>query len=371
MMNIPLVDLKAQYQPLKQDILSRIETILDSMYLFLGPNVQALEKEFAVYDEVEHAIGVSEGTTALHLALRACGVQAGDEVITVSHTFIATAESIVLAGATPVFADIDPKTYNMDVTQVEARITPRTRVIIPVHLYGQPADMDPIMDIARRHNLYVIEDACQAHGARYKGRRTGGLGHLAAYSFYFSKNLGAYGEGGMVTTNDAELAQRVRLLRDHGSPKRYCHEMIGMNGRLDEIQAAVLRAKLPYLEDWNAQRRSNATHYTDLLSVLPQVQTPFVSDYAEPVFHLYVARVSERDALLAYLKEQGVGAGIHYPIPCHLQQAFTGLGYKPGDLPVTEQVAGEIISLPMYAELTAEQREYVVAAIRSFYERSA
>jgi len=369
MMNIPLVDLKAQYQPLKQDILLRIEAILDSMYLFLGPNVQALEKEFAAYSEVGHAIGVSEGTTALHLALRACGVQAGDEVITVSHTFIATAEAIVLAGATPVFVDIDPQTYNMDVTQVEAHITSRTRAIIPVHLYGQPADMDPLMDIARRHDLYVIEDACQAHGARYKGRRVGGLGHLAAYSFYFSKNLGAYGEGGMVTTNDGELAQRVRLLRDHGSPKRYHHDMIGMNGRLDEIQAAVLRAKLPYLEDWNAQRRINAAHYTELLAALPQVQTPFVPGYAEPVFHLYVARVSERDALLTHLKEQGVGAGIHYPIPCHLQPAFADLGYKLGDLPVTEQVAGEVISLPMYAELTAEQREYVVAAIKTFYQR--
>ncbi len=368
MMNVPLVDLKAQYQPLKQDILSRIEAILDSMYLFLGPNVQALEKEFATFSEVEHAIGVAEGTTALHLALRACGVQTGDEVITVSHTFIATAEAIVLAGAIPVFVDIDPETYNMDVTQIEARITSRTRAIIPVHLYGQPADMDPIMDIARQHNLYVIEDACQAHGARYKGNRTGGLGHLAAYSFYFSKNLGAYGEGGMVTTNDAELAQRVRLLRDHGSPKRYHHEMIGMNGRLDEIQAAVLRAKLPYLEEWNAQRRVNAAHYTELLAALPQVQTPSVPDDVEPVFHLYVARVPERDALLVYLKEQGVGAGIHYPIPCHLQPAFAELGYKKGDLPVTEQVVDEIISLPMYAELTVEQREYVVTTIKSFYE---
>lgn len=366
-MNIPLVDLKAQYQPLKADILSRIEAILDSMYLFLGPNVQALEKEFAAFDEVEHAIGVSEGTTALHLALRACGVQAGDEVITVSHTFIATAEAIVLAGATPVFVDIDPETYNMDLTQIEARITPLTRAIIPVHLYGQPVDMDPIMDIARQHNLYVIEDACQAHGARYKGRRTGGLGHLAAYSFYFSKNLGAYGEGGMVTTNDAELAQRVRLLRDHGSPKRYYHEVVGMNGRLDEIQAAVLRAKLPYLDAWNSQRRANAAHYTELLAAVPQVQAPVIADYAEPVFHLYVARVSERDALLAYLKEQGVGAGIHYPIPCHLQPAFADLGYKTGDLPVTEKIVGEIISLPMYAELTTEQREYVVATIQKFY----
>jgi len=366
-LNIPLVDLKAQYQPLKEDILARVAEILDSMRLFLGPNVQALEEEFAAFTEVQHAIGVSEGTTALQLALMACGVEAGDEVITVSHTFIATAEAIALVGAKPVFVDVDPRTYTIDVEQIEERITPRTRAIIPVHLYGQPADMDPIMEIARRHNLWVVEDACQAHGARYKGRRTGGLGHMAAYSFYFSKNLGAYGEAGMITTNDDGLAEKVRMLRDHGSSQRYHHDLVGMNGRLDEIQAAVLRAKLPYLETWNKQRRANAAHYTDLLSDVEGLIPPNVASYAEHVFHLYVVQVPRRNELFSYLRERRIGVGIHYPVPCHLQPAFQALGYNRGDLPITEQVTDEIISLPMYAELTEEQRIYVVNAIREFY----
>ena len=366
-MNIPLVDLRAQYQPLKDDILCRFEDILDSMQLFLGPNVQAFEREFAGYQEVKHAIGVSDGTTAIQLVLMACGVGAGDEVITVSHTFIATAEAIALVGATPVFVDIDPSTYTMDVGQIEERITPHTRAIIPVHLYGQPADMDPIMEIAERHDLWVIEDACQAHGARYKGRRTGGLGHVAAFSFYFSKNLGAYGEAGMITTNDDGLAQKMRMLRDHGSSQRYHHELIGLNGRLDEIQAAVLRAKLAHLESWNEQRRANAAHYAELLSDL-EVIVPEVADYAEHVFHLYAVRVPRRDELKQYLQERGVGTGIHYPIPCHLQPAFRSLGYRQGDLPTTEQVADEILSLPMYAELTAKQCVYVVNTIRRFHD---
>lgn len=368
-MNIPLVDLGAQYQPLKSDILARVSEVLEGMHLFLGPNVQALEAEFAAFCEVRHAIGVSDGTTALQLALRACGVQQGDEVITVSHTFIATAEAIALLGATPVFVDIDPLTYTMDPRQIEARITPRTRAIIPVHLYGQPADMDPILEVADRHGLHVVEDACQAHGARYKGRRAGGLGHMAAFSFYYSKNLGAYGEGGMVTTGDDHLAAQLRILRDHGSPERYQHEVIGLNGRLDEIQAAILRAKLPHLEAWNAERRTAAQHYGELLSGVPEVSVPRVAGYAEPVFHLYVIRAAERDRLVNHLREQGVGVGIHYPVPCHLQPAFHGLGYRKGDLPVTEQVAGQIISLPIYAELSAEQRAYVVGSIRAFYEQ--
>jgi dTDP-4-amino-4,6-dideoxygalactose transaminase len=368
-MNIPLVDLQVQYQPLKADILGRFEEILDGMQLFLGPNVQAFEKEFAAYQEVKHAVGVSDGTAALQLALIACGVGAGDEVITASHTFIATAEAIALIGAKPVFVDVDPHAYTIDVAQIEEAITSHTRAIIPVHLYGQPADMDPIMAIARQHKLWVIEDACQAHGARYKGRRTGGLGHMAAYSFYFSKNLGAYGEAGMVTTDDDELLQRVHMLRDHGSPRRYYHEMVGVNARLDEIQAAVLRAKLPHLEDWNAQRRAHAAHYTELLSGLEGVVVPETADYAEHVYHLYVVRVPGRDELKVYLQEQGIGTGIHYPIPCHLQPAFRSLGYRRGDLPVTERIAGEILSLPMYPELTAEQRVCVVSAMREFYGR--
>ena len=368
-MNIPLVDLGAQYRPLKEEIFARIEEILDGMQLFLGPNVQAFEKEFAAFQEVDHAIGVSDGTSALQLTLAAIGLARGDEVITPSHTFIATAEAIALAGAKPVFVDIDPDTYNIDASQVEGRVTPRTRAIIPVHLYGQPADMDPIMEIAERNGLWVIEDACQSHGARYKGRRTGGLGHIAAYSFYFSKNLGAYGEAGMVTTNDKDLAQRLSVLRDHGSPTRYHHEYIGVNGRLDEIQAAVLRTKLPHLEKWNGLRRQHAAHYGELLVDVEGVTLPKAADYVEHVYHLYVIRVPYRDELKVYLQERGIGTGIHYPIPCHLQTAFRSSECAEGDLPVSEKIAGEILSLPMYPEMTAEQRGYVAGAIRDFMSR--
>ncbi len=366
-MNIPLVDLGAQYQPIKAEVLDRISQVLDSMNLFLGPNVQGLEQEFAAHAGVEHAIGASDGTTALQMALMACGIGQGDEVITVSHTFIATPEAIALVGAKPVFVDIDPLTYTIDVGQVEDHITPRTRAVLPVHLYGQPADMAPLMEIAGRFGLWVIEDACQAHGARYKGRRVGSLGHVAAFSCYYSKNLGAYGEAGIVTTDNAELAGKARLLRDHGSPSRYQHDVIGMNGRLDEIQAAILRVKLPYLDAWNAQRQANAAHYAELLSATGTVTPPAVAEYADHVFHLYVVRAPQRDELHGYLREHGIGAGIHYPVPSHLQASFRGLGYKPGDLPMTEQAAQQVISLPMYAELGAEQRVAVVEAIQDFY----
>ncbi len=366
-MNVPLVDLKAQYAPLKDDILARMAEALDGMHLFLGPNVQALEREFAGFCGVPHAVGVSDGTAALQLALRACGIGPGDEVITVSHTFIATAEAIALIGARPVFVDVDPVTYTLDPAQLEARVTPRTRAVIPVHLYGQCADMGPILEVARRHGLRVIEDACQAHGARYRRARAGSLGDLAAFSFYYSKNLGAYGEGGMVTTGDDELARRLRMLRDHGSPERYRHEVVGMNARLDEVQAAVLRAKLPHLERWNALRRANAAHYDSLLARLEAVIPPAAAPYAEPVYHLYVIRARDRDGLQAWLRERGIGTGIHYPVPCHLQPAFRYLGYRPGDLPATEQAAGEILSLPMYPELRAEQRVYVAGAVHDYY----
>jgi dTDP-4-amino-4,6-dideoxygalactose transaminase len=365
-MNVPLVDLKAQYQPLKEEILAGMAQVLDGMRLFLGDNVQALEREFAQFCGVRHGIGVSDGTAALHIILRAMGIGPGDEVITVSHTFIATAEAIVLAGARPVFVDIDPHTYLMDVGQIESAITPSTRAILPVHLYGQPVDMDPVMEIAGRHGLKVIEDACQSHGAEYKGRRTGGLGDAAAFSFYFSKNLGAYGEGGFITTNDDELARQIRMIRDHGSERRYYHDLIGWNARLDELQAVVLRAKLPHLEAWNAARRNHAARYNELLSGGPAV-TPEECPGNSHVYHLYVVRVQDRDALQARLKESGVFAGIHYPVPVHLQKAMAYLGYKPGDLPVTEQVVAEILSLPMYAELTDEQIEYVAEAVRSVY----
>ncbi|CAG0942286.1 partial UDP-2-acetamido-2-deoxy-ribo-hexuluronate aminotransferase, partial [Candidatus Brocadiaceae bacterium] len=356
-MNIPFVDLRKQYAPLKQEILSGIERVLDSMQLFLGENVQQLEKDFAQYSGVAYGIGVSDGTTALQILLRALDIGQGDEVITVSHTFIATAEAILLVGARPVFVDIDPNTCLMDVSQIESRITSRTKAILPVHLYGQMVDMDPLLEIAKKHNLRVIEDACQAHGAEYKGRKAGSMGDGGAFSFYFSKNLGAYGEGGFVTTNDAEIASKVRMLRDHGSKTRYHHDILGFNARLDEIQAVVLRAKLPHLAEWNEKRREHARLYNELLkgtSTIPMSELPG----ATPIYHLYVIRVPKRDELQSFLKDNGIFTGIHYPIPIHLQKAMEFLGYKQGNLPVTEQMVTEILSLPMYAELSNDEISY-------------
>lgn len=365
-MTVPLVDLRKQYAPLKEEILAGISRVLDGMQLFLGENVQGIEKEFAQFCGTSYGIGVSDGTAALHIILRAMGIGPGDEVITVSHTFIATAEAILLTGAMPVFVDIDPVTYVMDVGQVEAKITSRTKAILPVHLYGQTVDMDPLLEIAARHGLRVVEDACQAHGAMYKGRHAGSLGDAAAFSFYYSKNLGAFGEGGFISTSDPELYRRARMIRDHGSERRYYHDLVGMNARLDEIQAMVLRAKLPHLEQWNEARHLHASLYKELLQDTGVV-TPVENPGNRHVYHLYVIRAPNRDGLQAYLKERGIFAGIHYPVPCHLQQAMAYLEYKPGDLPVTEQVVAEILSLPMYAELTDEQVTSVVDAIRDFY----
>ncbi|HEX9027643.1 MAG TPA: DegT/DnrJ/EryC1/StrS family aminotransferase [Anaerolineales bacterium] len=362
---IPLVDLKAQYGPLEEQIRKAWDGVLASMQLFLGPNVRAFEQEFAQYCGVEHAIGVGDGTSAIQLALRAAEIGPGDEVITVSHTFIATGEAILLAGATPVFVDIDPQTLLMDVSQVEAQITPRTRAILPVHLYGQCVDMDPLLDIARRHNLLVIEDACQAHGAEYKGRKAGSLGDMAAFSFYFTKNLGAYGEGGMVTTRNGDLAKRIRMLRDHGSEKRYYHEFLGTNGRLDELQAAALRVKLPHLDEWNAQRRANAELYRQGLKDVA-VTLPVDAPGSTPVYHLYVIRTPQREGLRAHLNECGIGTGIHYPVPIHQQQVYAKLGLPIPSLPVTEQAVTEILSLPMYADLKSDQIERVTTEIKRF-----
>jgi len=365
-MNIPFVDLRKQYAPFKDEILSGISKVLDGMQLFLGENVQQLEKEFAQFCGAAHGIGVSDGTSALQIILRAMDIGPGDEVITVSHTFIATAEAIVLTGAIPVFVDIDPVTCLMDVSQVEAKITSRTKAILPVHLYGQTVDMDPLLDIASRHGLRVVEDACQAHGAEYKGRKAGTLGDAAGFSFYYSKNLGAYGEGGFISTNDPELAVKMRKIRDHGSGVRYHHDLIGVNGRLDEIQAVVLRAKLPHLAAWNEKRREHAHLYNELLKET-SIIVPAEHPAKTPVYHLYVIRAQKRDELQAFLKEHGIFTGIHYPIPVHLQKAMESLGYKQGDLPVTEQVVSQILSLPMYAELTADEIKYVVDSIRTFY----
>jgi len=365
--NIQFVDLRKQYAPFKEEILAGIEKALDGMYLFLGENVQALEKEFSGFCGAAHGIGVSDGTAALHIILRAMGIGAGDEVITVSHTFIATAEAIVLAGAKPVFVDVDPSTYLMDISQIEAKITPQTKAILPVHLYGQTVDMDAIMEIASRHGLRVIEDACQAHGAEYKGKKAGNLGDAAAFSFYFSKNLGAYGEGGFITTNDDELAKRIRMIRDHGSGERYHHDLIGFNGRLDEIQAVALRAKLPHLAEWCEKRRENARLYSELLKDTPVI-TPVELPDNTAVYHLYVINAPKRDELQAWLKEKGVFTGIHYPIPIHQQKATEFLGYQTGDFPVTEKVTKQILSLPMFAELTAQEIEFVADSIKAFYQ---
>ncbi len=365
-MNIPLVDLHAQYVPLKDEIFSGMEKVFESMHLFLGENVQALEKDFAQFCGAQYGIGVSDGTAALQVILRAMGIGRGDEVITVSHTFIATAEAIILAGAIPVFVDIEPDTCLMNVALVEARITSRTKAILPVHLYGQTVDMDPLLAIASRHGLKVIEDACQAHGATYKGRRAGSLGDAAAFSFYYSKNLGALGEGGFITTSDPEIYRKARMIRDHGSERRYYHNLIGINGRLDEIQAVVLRAKLPYLPEYNRLRREHAQSYTRLLAGLP-VATPVECPENEHIYHMYVIRTPRRDDLQAWLKEQGVGTGIHYPVPIHLQKAMAFSGYHTGDFPVTEKAVGEILSLPMYAELSEDQISYVADAIKAFF----
>jgi dTDP-4-amino-4,6-dideoxygalactose transaminase len=367
-MNIQFVDLRKQYAPFKEEILSGIEKVLDGMQLFLGENVQLLEKEFAQFCGVEHGIGVSDGTSAIHIILRALGIGLGDEVITVSHTFIATGEAIVLAGATPVFVDIDPSTYLMDVSQIESKITPRTKAILPVHLYGQIVDMDPLLEIASKHGLYVIEDACQAHGAEYKGRKAGTLGDAAAFSFYYSKNLGAYGEGGFISTNNLELATKMRMLRDHGSGVRYHHDLIGFNARLDEIQAVVLRAKLPCLAEWNEKRRKHAHLYNQLLKETP-VTTPAEIPDNSPVYHLYVIGTLKRDELQAWLKSQGVFTGIHYPIPIHLQKAMEFLGYDRGDLPMTEKAVSQILSLPMHADLRDDEIKYVADSVRTFFER--
>jgi dTDP-4-amino-4,6-dideoxygalactose transaminase len=348
---------------LREEILNAIDSVLDSMQLFLGKNVQDFEAEFAEYCGVRHAVGVGSGTEALHLALLACGIGPGDEVITVSHTFIAAVEAICLTGATPMLVDIDPDTYTIDVRQIEDKVTSDTKAIIPVHLYGQPADMDPILAIAEKYDLVVVEDACQAHGAEYNGKRTGSLGDVGCFSFYFSKNLGAYGEAGICVTNNPEIARHLRMLRDHGSEEKYYHSLMGVNARLDEIQAAILRVKLKRLDEWNEARRRNAYLYDELLKDSPVI-TPSEAEYAKHVYHLYVIRTTRRDDLQAYLRTRGIATGIHYPVPIHLQDAWRSASYRTESLFVTERYAGEILSLPMYAELTPGSIEYISGAIR-------
>ncbi len=359
---VPFVDLGAQYTGLAEEVAHAITQVLRKTDFILGNDVACFEEEFAAFCETRYAIGVDSGTSALELALRAYDVGLGDEVITVANTFIATALAISYTGATPVLVDIDPQTYTLDIAQVEAKISPRTKAIMPVHLYGHPVDMDALMAVARRHNLVVIEDACQAHGARYKGKRVGSLGHAAAFSFYPAKNLGAYGDGGIVVTNDESANTKIRMLRDYGQQKKYHHKLRGFNRRLDTMQASVLRIKLQHLDAWNAARRRHAQQYTQLLAgsdlILPQEAA-----YAESVWYLYVVRAADREELKARLATHGVATGIHYPVPIHLQEAYCDLGHQQGDFPVTEQYADQILSLPMYAELTESMVKHVVEAI--------
>ena len=365
---IPLVDLKAQYREIQPEVDASIQRVLDRTGFIMGPEVAAFEADFAGYCAAEHCVGVSSGTSALMLTLLALNVGPGDEVITSAHTFIATAEAISAVGATPVFVDIDSRTYNLDPALLEAAITPATRVILPVHLYGQPAEMPSINAVAAGHGLSVIEDAAQAHGATLNGAVVGTLGDAACFSFYPGKNLGAYGDAGALTTSNCVLAEKVSLLRNHGRRSKYLHEIVGYGERLDTLQAAVLQVKLKHLADWTAARRRLAARYSELLAD-SDVVLPFVAEGADPAWHLYVIRSDERDALLAFLADRGIGAGVHYPVPLHLQPAYANLGYAIGDLPVTEKVANTCLSLPIYPEMTDAQQDRVVAALYAFADR--
>ena len=362
---VPFIDLKSQYRQIAPEINAAMANVVENTAFILGKDVNLFEQEFAAYCQADYAVGVDSGTSALEMALRAYGIGPGDEVITAANTFIATALAISYTGAQPVLVDIDPHTYAIDVNKLAEAVTSRTRAIIPVHLYGNPADMDPILEIAEQDDLIVIEDACQAHGARYKGKRVGGLGDAAAFSFYPAKNLGAFGDAGMVVTNNEETADTIRMLRDVGQRKKYHHEVMGYNHRMDTLHAAVLRVKLNYLDDWNAARRNHAQLYNELFAD-SQVITPISTDSAEPVYHLYIVRVEDRDGMKEYLTNQKIFTGIHYPIPIHLQNAYQDLGYKRGDFPITEQYADQILSLPMYAELTPELIEYTVESILNY-----
>jgi dTDP-4-amino-4,6-dideoxygalactose transaminase len=365
---IPFVDLKAQYLGIKDEINAAIQNILDTCQFTLGAEVAAFEKEFAGYSGGQQGIAVNTGTSALHLSLLAAGIGPGDEVITVPFTFVATVASIYYSGAKTVFVDIDPQTYTMDVNAIEAAITKNTKAIIPVHLYGQPADMDPILELAKKYNLVVIEDAAQAHRAEYKGRRVGSIGDMGCFSFYPGKNLGAYGEGGMVVTNNPDYAHTIRMLRDWGAEKKYHHVLKGYNFRMEGIQGAVLRVKLKYLDGWTEGRRTAAANYNELLAD-SGVTTPKEMPYSHHVYHVYAIRTQHRSEWQEELNAKGIQSGIHYPIPVHLLPAYSDLGYKQGDFPHAEKAANEVLSLPMFPELTRSQCEEVCSAINSLAKK--
>jgi len=370
-MTVPLLDLKAQYATIKDEILPAVHAVFESQYFILGPVVEECERAIAGYCRCPHAVSVSSGTDALLIALMAEGIGPGDEVITTPYTFFATAGSIARLGAKPVFVDICPNSYNIDPSQIADKITTRTKAVLPVHLYGQCAEMDPILEIADRHGIAVIEDAAQAIGAEYKGRRAGAMGRYGCFSFFPSKNLGGAGDGGMVTLRDASLAERLRVLRMHGSKPKYYHSLIGGNFRFDALQAAVINVKLRYLDHWTAGRQANAARYRRLFEAAglaaDVVQLPCEEQHRRHVYNQFVIRASRRDELLGYLKNHGVGSEIYYPVPLHLQQCFAELGYRAGDFPASEAAAKETLALPIYPELSEQQAQYVADCIRTFY----
>jgi dTDP-4-amino-4,6-dideoxygalactose transaminase len=361
-MKIPMVDLVHQYQGIRKEMDMAIKNVLESGYFIMGPEVETFEQELADFCHVKYGIGCASGTEALQIALMAIGIGAGDEVITTPFTFVATVEVIVLFGARPVFVDIDKTTFCIDVSQIEKAVTEKTKAIIPVHLYGQAADMDPINTVAKKHHLTVIEDAAQAVGATYNNKPICGLGDMGCLSFFPSKNLGAYGDGGMVLTSDEEYAKQLRIIRNHGSAKRYHHTFLGLNSRLDAIQAAILRVKLKHLEAWNDARKDRAALYSELLSN-SSVITPVTADSNGHVFHQYTLLVDDRDGLRDHLEKAGVATAVHYPIPLHLQPAYQNLGYKKGDFPIAEDLSEKVISLPMYPELKEEDIHYITNKI--------
>ncbi len=359
-----MVDLKTQYEAIKEEINSAVLGVMQSAHFILGPQGKALEEEIAGYHGVKHAVAVASGTDALHLALLAAGIKRGDEVITTPFTFIATAEAISYVGAIPVFVDIDPDSFNIDIAKIGPAITKKTKAIIPVHLYGQPVNMDGLMEIAKKHNLRVIEDCAQSFGAEYHGKKTGAIGDFGCFSFFPSKNLGGYGDGGMVITDDAKQAEHLLSLRNHGSKVRYYHDEVGFNSRLDEIQAAIIRIKFKHIEEYNAKRRNNARLYSQYLNA-PGIRTPSEQSGTKHVFHQYTIRVKNRDKVKQKLDAGGITSSmIYYPVPLHVQTAYKDLGMKPGSLPVSEQAALEVLSLPMYPELTEEQIKKVAEAVK-------
>ncbi len=360
---IPVLDSKRQYAKIGKEIEKEVLEVLASGSYILGKHNKALQSEFAAFVGTKYSVGLNSGTDALHLALRALNIGRGDEVITTAFTFVATASAIGLAGATPVFVDINEKTFNIDPDKIEAAITPKTKAIIPVHLYGQPAEMDKIMDIAKRHNLKVVEDCCQAIGAEYKGQKVGTFGDFGCFSFYPTKNLGGMGDGGMITCNDEALFNRILALRNHGGAIRYYHDELGVNSRLDEIQAAILRVKMNYINDWNKARRENAYRYNELFAKYPEIETPTEVDNSYCVYHQYTIKIENRDEVHKLLQENGIGAMIYYPVPLHLQKLHKDLGYKEGDLPKTEKDTKLVMSLPMFPELTEEEQKTVVDTV--------